>query len=87
MIKREFFNKPTDAFFWVETILARHKEYYLSKEEIYSKIPKDEDGVCIVRINALENALYNLCKTGHICFTYHSGCKYYAYMEEVKRYD
>ena len=34
MIRKEYFEKPRTAFYWVEQILAENKDYYLTKEEI-----------------------------------------------------
>ena len=87
MIRKEYMEKPRDAFYWVETILAEHKDYYLSKEEIYSRIPHNEDGESCVTISAMENALRNLARMRHINVEYHLGRSYYNYREERKRYD
>jgi hypothetical protein len=87
MIRKQYMEKPRDAFYWVENILEENKDYYLSKEEIYSRIPHDEDGEGYVTISAMENALRNLAKTGHINVEYHLGRRYFNYREERKRYD
>ena len=87
MIRKQYMEKTRDAFYWVENILAENKDYYLNKEEIYSRIPHDEDGVCIVTISAMENALRNLARMGHINIEYHLGRRYFNYREERKRYD
>ena len=87
MIRKEYFEKPRDAFYWVESILAENKDYYLNKEEIYSRIPHDEDGEGYVTISAMENALRSLAKTGHINIDYRLGRRYFNYREERKRYD
>lgn len=87
MIRKEYFQKPRDAFYWVERILHENEEYYLNKEEIYSRIPHDEDGEEYVTISAMENALRNLARMGHINIEYHLGRRYFNYKEERKRYD
>ena len=87
MIRKELMDKPRDAFYWVERILNEHKDYYMSKEEIYAQIPTDREGVSIVTISGLENALRNLAKMGHINIEYHFGRRYFNYREEHKRYD
>lgn len=87
MIRKQYMEKPRCAFYWVENILAEHKDYYLSKEEIYSRIPHDEDGEGYVTISAMENALRNLAKMGHINVEYHQGRRYFNYREESKRHD
>ena len=82
MIRKEYIEKPRCAFYWVENILAENKEYYLTKEEIYSRIPHNEEGVAIVTISAMENALRNLVKMGHINVEWDSGRRYFGYREE-----
>ncbi len=82
MIRKEYFEKPRTAFYWVEYILVENKEYYLTKEEIYSRIPTNEDGVAIVTISAMENALRNLAQMGHINVEWDSGRRYFGYREE-----
>ena len=87
MIRKEFMEKPRDAFYWVESILAEHNDYYLNKEDIYSRIPHDEDGEGYVTISAMDNALRNLAKMKHINVEYHQGRRYFGYREERKRYN
>ena len=87
MLHKDLFNEPRDAFYWVERVLHEHKDYFLSKEEIYAQIPTDREGVCIVTISAMDNALRNLAKMGHINVEYHQGRRYFNYREERKRYD
>lgn len=81
MIRKEFFNKPHDAFYWVENILAENKDYYLNKEEIYSRIPHDEDGEGYVTISSLETALRYLARARVIKVEYHNGRRYFGYNE------
>lgn len=85
MIRKEYFEKPRDAFYWVENILAENKDYYLNKEEIYSRIPHDEDGEGYVTISAMENALRNLVRMGHINVEYYQGRRYFGYREDKRR--
>jgi hypothetical protein len=61
-------------------------DYYLSRDEIYDRIPRDEDGA-IVTISAMDNALRSLVRTGHINVEYHQGRRYFNYREERKKYD
>lgn len=85
MIEKKVIEQNCDAFYWVENILAQYKDYYLSKEEIYAEMPKDLSGVPQVTISALENALRNLARMGHINIEYHQGRRYFGYREERKR--
>lgn len=87
MIRKQYMEKPRDAFYWVENILEENKDYYLNKEEIYARIPHDEDGEGYVTISAMETALRSLARTGHINVEYHLGRRYFNYREERKRYD
>ena len=79
MIRKEFFDKSHDAFYWVESILAENKDYYLNKEEIYSRIPHDEDGEGYVTISAMETALRCLARTRVINVEYYNNRRYFGY--------
>ena len=79
MIRKEYFEKPRNAFYLVEQILYENKEYYLNKEEIYARIPHDEDGEGYVTISAMENALRNLAKMGIIQIEYYQGRRYFGH--------
>lgn len=81
MIRKEFFNYSHDAFYWVESILAENKDYYLNKEEIYSRIPHDEDGEGYVTISSLETALRYLARARVINVEYYNGRRYFGYNE------
>jgi hypothetical protein len=81
MIRKEFFDRPHDAFYWVENILAENKDYYLNKEEIYSRIPHDEDGEGYVTISSLETALRYLVRARVINVEYYNGRRYFGYNE------
>jgi hypothetical protein len=82
MIRKELMAKPRDAFYWVENILAENKDYYLNKEEIYARIPTDEEGVSIVTIASLENAIRNLARVRIINIEYHHGKRYFGYNDK-----
>ena len=81
MIRKEYFNKSHDAFYWVENILAENKDYYLSKEEIYDRLPHDEDGEGYVTISAMETALRYLARMKVINIEYHHNRRYFGYNE------
>jgi hypothetical protein len=81
MIRKEFFNHSHDAFYWVENILEENKDYYLNKEEIYSRIPHDEDGEGYVTISSLETALRYLTRARVINVEYYNGRRYFGYHE------
>ena len=81
MIRKQYMEKPRDAFYWVENILAENKDYYLNKEEIYSRIPHDEDGEGYVTISAMETALRYLARTRVINVEYYHNRRYFGYNE------
>ena len=81
MIRKEYIERPRDAFYWVENILAENKDYYLNKEEIYSRIPHDEDGEGYVTISAMETALRYLVRTRVINVEYYNNRRYFGYNE------
>lgn len=81
MIRKEFFDRPHDAFYWVDKILADNKDYYLNKEEIYSRIPHDEDGEGYVTISAMETALRYLARARAINIQYYNNRRYFGYNE------
>ena len=84
MIRKEYMEKPRCAFYWVENILAENKDYYLSRDEIYDRIPRDEDGA-VVTISAMDNALRNLVKMGIIQIEYYQGRRYFGYRGDKVR--
>lgn len=81
MIRKEFFKHSHDAFYWVENILEENKDYYLNKEEIYSRIPHDEDGESYVTISSLETAIRSLARARIINVEYYNGRRYFGYNE------
>lgn len=81
MIKKEFFNCPRNAFYWIENILAENKDYYLNKEEIYARIPHDENGEGCVTISSLETALRYLTRASVINVEHYNGRRYFGYNE------
>lgn len=64
--KRKVDDAITDPYYWIEKILDDHKDYYLSKEEIYSMLPVDMDNVPLITISSFTNALRNLAHMRHI---------------------
>ena len=87
MIERRLVEKTNNAYYWVENILANYKDYFLTKEELFAQMPKDDNEVSLISISALENALRNLAKCGEIDVEYFNGKRCFGYREERKRYD
>ena len=84
MMKRTDIEKArnTNAYYEVERVLSDRKDMYLTKEEIYAEMPLDENGVSLVTISSLENALRNLAHMGHIDVAYVRGVRYFGYKEK-----
>ena len=77
--------KNTNVYNEIERVLSIRKDMYLTKEEIYAEMPLDENGVCLITISSLENALRNLAHMGHIDVAYVHSVRYFGYNEEIKR--
>jgi hypothetical protein len=60
MITRREAEKITDAYYEVEKMLSEENDMLLTKEEIYARFPKDNDGVPFITISSLNNALRNM---------------------------
>ena len=61
----------------IEDVLMENKEYYLTKEEIYERLPKlGEERV--ITIGQLNSALTELCKYGFVQYVYIKGRAYYS---------
>ena len=76
--------RNTSAYCEIERVLSARKDMYLTKEEIYAEMPLDENGVSLVTISSLENALRNLAHMGHIDVAYVRGTRYFGYKEEKR---
>jgi hypothetical protein len=60
MIARREAERITDAYYEVEKMLSEEKDMLFTKEEIYARFPKDNDGVPFITISSLNNALRNM---------------------------
>ena len=60
MITRREAERITDAYYEVERVLNEVGDMLLTKEEIYARFPKDNDGVPFITISSLNNALRNM---------------------------
>ena len=78
--------KVTSAYCEVEHILANYKDVYLTKEEIYARMSRDIDDICLYTIGSLETALRDLCRCGQIKVAYVRGTRYFGYSDERKRW-
>lgn len=85
MISRIEVERITDAFSQVETILREVSDYYLTKEEIYARLPRDYEGVPYITIASLENALRGLVRARLIEVGYVRGVRHFAYIKNNDR--
>jgi hypothetical protein len=60
MIARREAERITDAYYEVEKMLSEENDMLFTKEEIYARFPKDNDGVPFITISSLNNALRNM---------------------------
>ena len=60
MITRREAERITNAYYEVERVLNEVDDMLLTKEEIYARFPKDNDGVTFITISSLNNALRNM---------------------------
>lgn len=85
MIKRNEINKVTSAYYEIETMLSKDKDTFLSKEEIYSLLPKDEWGITYISISNFTNALQNMVRMNILERAYVRGVAYYGIAERNNR--
>lgn len=83
MIERRLLNTTiTNPFAFVEKVLDNHKDYYLTKEEIYGKVDVDEQGTPLITISSVENALRAMVRSGVVDVAYVRGVRYFGIMQE-----
>ena len=85
MIKKTDIQTPRDAFYCVERVLEENKDYYLTKEEIYARIPRDSEDVTIVTISSIETAIRMLARVGAINIEWANGKRHFGYNEGEHR--
>lgn len=78
MIAKRDAKRITDAYYEVDRILSDHREDMLTKEEIYARLPKDDEGIPFISISALENALRNLLHMRRIECAYVRGVRHFG---------
>ena len=87
--KKLISNNNLSAYYWVEEILSKHKGYCLTKEEILAQMPTDDNGVLLITVSSVENALRALCHARVIDADYYQGKRLFSIAEkrEVSRYE
>jgi hypothetical protein len=79
MIERRVLDdKITSPYTLIDTVLHAHPDYYLTKEEIYSKVDVDQNGVPLITISTFESALRSMSHRGAIKVAYVKGVRYFA---------
>lgn len=79
MIKKPLTQQPTTCVYnLIPEILNAEKDYYLTKEDIYVRLPKDDDGMPLITISSFENALSALCRSSVVEFVYIRGVRHFT---------
>ena len=65
--------------YFIEITLNEHKEHFLTKEELFSFLPCDDNDVCLYTISTFERALGELTRAGVIEIAYFKGVRYFGY--------
>ena len=84
MLNKIDVEKVTSAHCEVEHILANYKDVYLTKEEIYERMTKYNDGLCLYIIGSRETALRDFSRVGGGKVAYVRGTRYFGYSDERK---
>ena len=78
MIKKPPITIKTCVYNLIPEILNAEKDYYLTKEDIYVRLPKDDDGMPLITISSFENALAALCRSSVVEFVYIRGVRHFT---------
>lgn len=65
----------------VERILRDNKDCYLTKEDIYMRVPRDDDGMPLITISSMENALRCFVRSRCAEVEYIRGVRHFTYGE------
>lgn len=78
MIKRNIAEQHCDPFYAIQKVLENERENCLTKEEIFVRLPKDDEGIPLVSFNAMTNALRNLVRMREVDIFYVRGTSHYG---------
>ena len=78
MIRKPPVTTKTCVYNLIPEILNAEKDYYLTKEDIYVRLPKDDDGMPLITISSFENALSALCRSSVVEFVYIRGIRHFT---------
>lgn len=65
----------------VERILRDNKDCYLTKEDIYMRVPRDDDDMPLITISSMENALRCFVRSRCAEVEYIKGVRHFTYKE------
>jgi hypothetical protein len=78
MIRKNEVERITNAYYEVTRVLNEVDDMYLTKEEIYMRFPRDEEGIPYITIGSLDNAIRNLVRMGEIEVAYVRGIRHFC---------
>lgn len=78
MIRRDIAERHCDPYYAIHEVLENDREHCLTKEEIFVRLPRDDEGIPLVSFSAMTNALRNLVRVGEINVFYVRGTSYYG---------
>lgn len=78
MIRKNEVERITNAYYEIRRVLGEVDDMYLTKEEIYMRFPRDEEGIPYITIGSLDNALRNLARMGEVEVAYVRGIRHFC---------
>ena len=78
MIRKNEVERITNAYYEVTRVLSEVDDMYLTKEEIYMRFPRDEEGIPYITIGSLDNAIRNLVRMGEVEVAYVRGIRHFC---------
>lgn len=78
MIRRNIAEQHCDPYYAIQKVLESEREQCLTKEEIFVRLPRDDEGVPLVSFNSMTNALRNLVRMREVDIFYIRGTSYYG---------
>lgn len=78
MIRKNEVERITNAYYEVTRVLGEVDDMYLTKEEIYMRFPRDEEGIPYITIGSLDNAIRNLVRMGEVEVAYVGGIRHFC---------
>ena len=79
ILRNDIKRAEASVHYFIEIALNEHKEHFLTKEELFSFLPCNENDVCLYTISAFERALGDLARARVIEIAYFKGVRYFGY--------